>query len=332
MAIKTSKKSTALTPEVIDIRPENPDVALATSNGTAIAGFVQGMREFFKTATSLELAAKSRLERMQRVTLPTTKEEDDVLIAEIRGATADEKAIGDHWTITKVASRFHKLVVSGRDRGVNYASQAKTLGNSLHNRYVDAERRRVAEETERRRRAEEARQAQERAAEVARMEQAALDAEAKTEALSEREDLFVTYVVQGRPHAAAAIAAGFKDGDKAALRLLGLVKVVNAIDARRQAAEIRQQAAAVQSAPLNVQVEKVQTQFSTAGRTSYSAEVVDPEAFMAALLDPRLRVQLGIPADIATFSQPKMNENARALKEQINRWPGVRLVTKTGVV
>jgi len=67
-------------------------------------------------------------------------------------------------------------------------------------------------------------------------------------------------------------------------------------------------------------------------RSTYSAVVDDPDAFIAALLDPRTRTTLGIPADVATFDQSKMNDYAKSMKELIEKWPGVRLKKNTTTV
>ncbi len=344
---KRQTQSTALVPEVIDIDPLPPDAAVVTTDAGSIGAFVQGLREFFKTASTLETRASERLARARAAVLPTSKIEDDVLIAEVRGATAEIKAIEEHWQITQVATRFHKWTVSGRKRGTEIGEEAKTLFNGLHNRYVENEKRRVAEENERRRIAAEEQARKDREAELARMEEEALKAEASAEGLTSRESIFVNLMLQNFPQHIAATRAGYShgkdNGATAAARLMGLTKVVKAIEDGRQAQTIRTQATAKREAPLVVETTQEKEQFSTAGRTTWGAEFTSVDLFLAAALDPITRTKYGIPIDIIidTFKSavqankgtvPALNEAGRSLKERVDLWPGVRHTKKTGVV
>ena len=322
--------SKAIIPEVIDMQPENPELALTVSEGSQIAGVIQGLREFFSTADTLEATAKRHLEKARTWVQPTTQAEDDILIREIRGASAENKAIETHFgPVTSTIFSFHKRFVAGRKRGTDAAEEVARIGNRLHNAYVEGERRRVAEETERLRRAEEAEQQRLRDEELARMEADALRLEASGPELSEREAVFVDAVATGYPARTAYRHAGFTgDADKGVARLLGLVKIVTAIEAKRKAQEVRRQAEAVKAQPINADVEPERMQVSTAGRTTHGAECLD----VAALVQAVISGKHGIPWDVLTVNQPKLTDYGRSLHERINLWPGCRYTKKTGVV
>jgi hypothetical protein len=329
-----AKKGGARAPagDVIDVPPADPDVALATTEGQSITQFIGGMVAFFTDAKDLERRAKEDLSAARNWQKPTNKDEDAILCASIRQNAVDTKAIEDHWTITALVHRFQRRLVAHRDRAISTRDEVKQIGNNLHNAYEADERRRVALENERIRQEQERQAQAQRDRELADLENQALRAEAASPDLSEREQRFVDYY-NGSNAPAAARQAGFRGNhDEAAWRLLGSAKVIAAIEARRQAEAIRAQAKAVKQAPLERStVTPVKEQVASRAVTTYSAEVVDEDVFMAAVLDPMTRARLGIPSDIATYKQTKLTECAKALQENIERWPGVRLKKTTGV-
>lgn len=331
MATPTSKKPTTRVPAVIE--QDMPDVALATSEGTQLQTFVAGLRVFFARAGELETRATQTLARARTWQLPTSKAEDEALVAQVRQVNADKREIEDHWGVTALVSRFHRRLTAARERGIAPLDDATGIGNRLHNSYAEAEKRRAREEEERIRREEERRAQEARDRELADWEAKALTAEAASPDLSERETQFVDYYTG--PYASnaarAAQQAGFKHHDQAAAKLLTTLKIQAALEARRTALALRDQAAATREAPLPVEYHAVPAEVARGGTTTWSAEVYDADSFMAALLDPKTRTMLGIPADIATYLPAKLHEYARGLHEQIDRWPGVRHKKTTSI-
>jgi hypothetical protein len=184
----------------------------------------------------------------------------------------------------------------------------------------------VAEENERRRQEAERNARIEREREQAELEQKAIEAEEASPTLSEREEAFVnSQIALGLGPTDAARRAGFKNPEQAAERLMKLAKIREALDAKKRAAAIREQAAAKKEQPVDVQFEEERPNITRAtpggfDRTSHSGEVLDERLFVEAVIGGRH----GIPADVLMVNQAKLNEYARSMQELINRWPGVR--------
>jgi hypothetical protein len=313
------------------------DEQFVSSMTGAVREFIRGMAGFFLEAQSIEQDARSTLAQFNGYQQPTSLEEDEILVSRIRSANVAYDIATKHWEpVTSLFNALHKRVVAGRKRPQELLTDAVNRGNRLHNAWdaIAEQRKRDKEEAERRENERIARE--QRDAEIREMEEKALLAEANADNLSDREQAFVNLMLQNYPPHVAATRAGFSktnNGKDAADRLLGLVKIVNSIEGYKKAAAIRQQAAAVQHAPLETRtVETVKKEVASGSRASRSAVVFDESAFMAALLDPTQRLHFGIPAEIATFSQTKLNQQARTLDKQINRWPGVRLDVDKSVV
>lgn len=330
---KTPKKP--VEPDVLDALPETTD--LIKEETGLIRQFFAGSLAFFTQATKLEKEAKARLDIAKQFkakyggpnAVAITRETDEKLQTELRAARKKRQEINDWWEITALASRFHKRLVAGRERAGMMADEAVEITQALHNGYAREEERKAREEEYRRREAEEARLRQERAAEAARAEADAVRAEAASPMLSEREDRFIEHVLNGGASPSMAAAkVGYAQPEQQAERLMNSSKIQKALDARKEAAAIREQAAAKAQAPLSVVVERVVPNITRVAGTReakrWKATVFDEAAFLAAVLDPATRMRLGIPTDVVTFLQPKLNELARALKQQMNTWPGVR--------
>lgn len=330
--------------EVVD-EPASPDQQLVSTDGDKLRTFLGGLSTFFKRAGELERAAKERLDRARQLTPPTDAASDEKIQVFIRESKDEINVAEDHWTIAAVLHHLHRTVTTARSRTTGKDSkgtplgmldQAAQLAQNLHNRYVEDERRRADQEQDRLRRDAEQRARDDQAREAQRLDEEAVKAEAASPDLSERETTFVTLVAAGRYSSDAARIAGFKDPDAQAARLFKMPKIVAVIDGLRTAATLRQQASATRQMPLRVETPVVRPNISRAAgthdRTTYAAEVYDTDLFMSALLDPRTRTTLGIPSDVATFDQVKLNENARSMKELISKWPGVRLKTNTSTV
>lgn len=324
-----AKKTTARAPEVLDALEQ--DVELIKTDATVVEKFTAGVALFFRTARTMELGAKETLARAQKLTPPATMADDEGIQLFIKRAGAERKDALAHWDITAKVHAFHRRLCAARSRTEDPLEQAIARATRLHNDYVAAENKRVAAEQERVRIQAEQKAAADRQAELDALERAALDAEAKSTDLSEREQKFVERVVGGMAPMYAAQQAGYKDYMKQGDRLMAQLKIAAAIETRRTASAIRQQAAAVKEQPLDVQVEKVQANVSTAyghDRTAKSGELLDE----VALRDAVISGKYGIPPDVLMVNPVKLNEYARSLGELINRWPGARLKKSTSLV
>lgn len=341
MARKAAAK--AVTPEVVDVQPENPELTLARQEGNSLAAFVGGIVQFFAQAQDLEKRARQELDLARTWTVPTSKEEDERLCGLIRQNTIEKKDIEARWEITTIVHRFHKRLTAHRNRAVELREEVSTIGNRLHNRYAEEEKRRAREEEERQRREAEERARLDRERELAELERKALEAESASPELSEREQTFVDFYLRGSaPHAAAKLA-GYRNPDAQALKLLDTPKIKAAIEAARQAIEIRRQATARKAAPIVVEdTVDVKPQVDEGDRSTWSATVFDEEAFIVALLDPMTRTRCGA-GDLAVDtlkwalatskgSLPPLNKLAVAIHEQVDRIPGVRHKKTTRVV
>lgn len=327
---RSTKEADATTPAAVLDPPTHPDQALVQTNGAQILGFIRNIAAFFGTARELEMAAQSTLVKARELQPPATAEDDERIQRFIREANADRKRIEDHWSITTVFHQVHRNLTAARGRGVKFLEDAAARAQRLHNDYVEEARRKAAAEQERIRREAEEKARQEREAEAARIEAAALEQEAAMPDLSEREEMFVDLVFGMTPHIEAARRSGYKDPVTMADRLMKTRKIVEAIQARRDAHALRQQAAARREQPLDVRVETVKADVIKTGtdRTTHSAEILDE----ARLIEACIAGGYGIPHDILTVKPAKVNEYARALQERINRWPGVKHVKTTKTI
>lgn len=326
MAKKLVTKAAAI-PEIVE--PENPTVALVRTDAGAVTRWAENALQFFKGATDLELAAKARLMRMEGLTVPTNGSQDAQVQDLIRLSNAGKKETTDYWYITGIFDKLHKLAVQGRKRAVDADEQAAQIGNRLHTTYTEAERRRAQAEEDRLRREAEERARADRQRELDALEAAALKAEASSPTLSEREEAFVRFIAAERTPFDAARHAGYKDPGVMGPRLLSTAKILKAIEARRQSVKLREQAVAVQTAPVLVEDVEVRPDIQKGGdRTTFSADIFDPIAYREAIISGvyHLSHALLVPDPVAA------NKLAQSLREQINRIPGIRLRRTTCVV
>jgi hypothetical protein len=324
-------KRKAADAEVIDVPATvSPDELDAQQAAGALGTFFKGLAQFFKTATALEVEAKSTLAVARSLTIPTNAAQHETLQRFIRDTSAQKKAIEQHWTITSSVSQFHRKLTAKRAIAANAVEEANTIGNRLHNAYVEAEKRRAREEEQRLQREAEEKARRERDAELAKLEAEALAREAASGELSTRELAFVLKVAeQGIHPQVAAQQAGYKDPAAMVARLMGLPKIDAAIKARREAAEIRRQAAAKQAAPLVYDEPEVRPDIADGGdRTTHAGECFDARLLVEAVIGGKH----GIPADVLTVDPVRLNQYARDMHELINRWPGVRYKKTTKVL
>lgn len=347
MASKQStRKKAPVTPEppaavvvdALDIT-NDPDFPLIASDSVVVNSALQNIKQLFRRGGELERAALATLGDAKALTAPTTGEEDAAIQTFIKGTSIDKKEIETHWAITAVVNNLHKRLVARRQRGVVALEEAAKIGNALHNAYTEAEKKRAAAESERLRKEAEEKAQRERDEELARLEEQAVKLEEQAAMLSAREQAFVSFyymAAQGDKNAGARAAqlAGFADGPKSAARLLTLPKIQSALKAKRDAAALRTQTAAVAQRPLEVEeVAEVKPNIIRGAggghdRTTWTGVVDDEAAFIAAIVNKTHN----IPIECLQINQVQLNEYARALHEKMNLWPGVHAHKKTGVV
>lgn len=324
MATKQTRAGKPREPEVIE--PHDPDLAVVETDGSVIAKFIEGIVHFFREARELEVKAVTTLSKARALKAPKSADDDSNIQTFIKQANADRKTVDAHWSICQTFSQVHRRLTSARARATDPLEEAARIAQRLHNDYAEEQRRIAAREQERLRQEAEEKARQDREREAQQLEAAALEREQASAELSEREQHFVRLVADNnQPPALAAFNAGFKNQEKAAARLMATPKIIDAIKATRDAIAIRQQAAATREKPLDVRVETVKPAVGKAiggsfDRTTHSAEVLDQDAFIAAVISGKH----GIPWDVLTVNQPKLNEYARSLQERINLWPGIR--------
>jgi hypothetical protein len=333
---KVTRKAPDRAPDVIDVPPENPILALVRSEGGQITNWLAGLLRFKATADDLERQAKQGLERARTFKAPASPEQDEAIVTEIRIINSRNKTTEAHWAITAIIFNFQRRLAAERNRATTMNEEATRLLNGHHNGWVESEKRRVAREADEKRQREEqeAREQQER--DAAEQDNKALELEGNMPELSDREQKFVDdffrTIMDERAAVGAAKRVGYRDPVAAARKLLETPKIKTALEAMKRAADLRRQATATRAKPVEVEVQQEKPQYSTAGRTTWGYEVLDEAAFMAAVLDPLTRTRLGIPSEIATFKPSVLSECAKSLHENLDRWPGVRHTKKTGVV
>jgi hypothetical protein len=315
------------------LEPENPTVALVESEGSKVNAFIRNVAAFFTEAARIEKSAAVTLASAKGLGMPKTMAQDADVQAFIRKAAAEKRAALEHFEpATNAFHNIHRKLTSARAQPVVMLDEAASIGQRLHNAYAEQERRRAAEEQDRvRRQAEEAARV-ERDRELREAEQKALDLEAASSDLSEREQHFVRLVADNnQPPRLAAYNAGFKNPDQQAQRLMALPKIVAAIGAAMEALAIRRQVEAKREEPLDVEVPLVKPNISKGGghdRTTHGAECFDVTALVMAVIAGKH----GIPPDVLTVNPVKLNEYGRSLRELVNRWPGVRYTKNTTTV
>ena len=334
------KSATALVEKAVEPEVLMPEESIAVTDGGKITSFVRNAAAFFAMARTLETEARDRLQRARAFAMPKDAQQDVDLQLFIRECSAGKKAVVEHWEITSIIHGLHKRLVAARKRGEDGNEEAAGIAQRMHNQYVEQEQRRAREEEDRRRREAQAAADAERARELAALEQQAIDAEAGSADLSDREARFVALVCQGLGARAAAENAGFKDAVKSGERLMAAAKIQAAIEAKRAAVSMRQQAEAVKQRPVAIQDVKVQPNIAHVGsdRTTWGAEIYDGAALRAAAIEDEMLHRAGqprkygIPREVLMVNPVQVNEHARSLHELIDAWPGCRHTKKTRTV
>jgi hypothetical protein len=336
------------------LAPTEPDQEFVATAGRAVITFLKGLGEFFLQARSIEAKAKQTLgiaQELQKIGTPKTQAADEGVQLFIKTTNEQKKAAEALWSITTTVHAFHRRLTARRAVATDAIEQANVIANKLHNDYVDVENRRIAREAEEKRRALEAEERRKREAEAAAAAQEAERLEAAAPNVSAREQAFINYYLAdtrpGRDSRAAQLA-GYKDPAASAQRLLALPKILTALEARRAADEVRQQAAAKAAAPISVDVPVEKPRVSSAAglssRTRWGATVLDAQLLHEAMFiefGVALAAWLGkpvpdstildfvthhaprIPFDVLVVDESAVRKYGEQLHEQIDRWPGV---------
>lgn len=326
----------AATPDIIDVGDpieSSEDVQIVTTAGAAVTTFLLGVTKFFKTAKTLETQALATLAASKALVVPTNGDEDVTLQTFIRQTSAEHKAVEEHWQITTAINRFHRHMTGRRKIAVDALDAANKRGNDLHAQYVREEQQRVSRENERLRREAELEEQARRDRELEALEAEAVRREEAASELSAREQTFIDLMFATNNATQSAQRAGYKEALKAGTRLLTLPKICDALEAKRSAAAIRQQAAAIKQAPLLVETPEerqpdVRQAAGAHDRTTHSAELLDEAALIEAIFSGKY----GIPRSILKIDTTALNAQARDLKALINKWPGVRYKKTTSVI
>lgn len=320
------KANKATRGEVEVLPPMTEEIALATEAGLTIKSFLSGVAVFFGKAAQLEAAAEKALKAAELLKAPTTAREDEAIQTFIVDRKEAAKAGTSHWEIlTSTLHSWHKRSTARRGRTVDVELKAADIAQRLHNGWAESERRREAREAEEERQRAEKAAAAKRQKELDDLEAQAVAAEKKSPDLSPREASFVVLVVGGVAPYDAAKRSGYKAPAENGGRLMDTPKIQKAIKAARTAQAAREQAAAIADAPLDVELRDVKPAQVTKAvgvtdRDSHTGIVVD----LGALVEAFRSGKYGIPGDIFAINQTALNTYAKSLRENLNRWPGVK--------
>jgi hypothetical protein len=248
-----------------------------------------------------------------------------------RGLKQLKRKIEDHWSkITRSVDDLKRNLLTLKradldpvEQALEIVTQAEVAFRNERDRIERIEQDRIRREAE-----EKARQDAERRAQEA--EAAAQAAEESSPTLSAREETFLGQFLSGISGDRAAQIAGYKDYKAAAARLLNSQKIVDAIRARKEAAAIREQAAAAARQPVPVTVPKVQTEkakvVGVRSTTYYSARVDDFDKLIDGVIAGTVD-RKALRAD-----EVWLNGQARQLQESFEgAFPGCALVVKQGL-
>jgi hypothetical protein len=319
------KANKATRGEVEVLPPMTEEIALASEAGLTIKSFLSGVAVFFGKAAQLEAAATKALERAELLKPPTSAKEDEAIQTFIVERKDAAKVGTSHWeTLTSTLHGWHKRSTARRGRTVDVELKAAEIAQRLHNGWAESEKRREAREAEEERQRAEKAAAAKRQKELDDLEAKAVAAEKKSPDLSPREASFVVLVVGGVAPYDAAKRSGYKAPAENGGRLMDTPKIQKAIKAARTAQAAREQAAAIAEAPLDVEVRDVKPAQVTKAvgatdRDTHRGKVVDEGAIIEAFRSGKY----GIPGDLFQVNPTKLNEYARSLRENLNRWPGV---------
>lgn len=250
----------------------------------------------------------------------------------LRHGKALKRGVDEHWQRVLRWLEARKVDIRNiREADLALVEPGLTHLNGQCLTYEAAEKRRQAEEEARQRREAERKAQIQREKDLADLEAKALEAEAVSEALSDRERRFVEEWVVGpqvwlEDAPTAARKAGYKDWQTQGDALLRRPKIQAAIQARSDALALREQQAAVQEKPLGVKAVEVHSNLAKVAGTrtvvTWTGECVDRDALIDAVLKGEADRALLMP------NQVEINALARSLHDNLDRIPGLRHIRK----
>jgi hypothetical protein len=266
----------------------------------------------------------------------------------VRGAKQLQRKIVEHWQrITRSIDDLKRNMLKLKDQDLEPVEAAIKIVEGAVIRYQDAEKERVRllEEANRLERERLAREERQRELDAA--EDRALELEQQSEGLSARELWFVEKVYSNglelanptatdlRAMIRIATDAGYKKNvDVEVARLLRSKKILQAIQAKREAAAIREQAEAKRQQPVHiidappVEAQVAQGRGLPTTRTYYSAEVFDANQLREAFLNGKVDPQALIPNEVYLNAQARAAKSAEIFERA---FPGVRLKSRQGL-
>lgn len=305
------------------------DTSVLTGLGLDLVRFftVQ-LPTFFVGAKRLEEEALEA-ERFANTLTISNQDEHQAALEFIKSQKQAKRGDDTYWDITVKFHTVHSrmtqrrgITTGARERAIRKAESTATYWTRQEEARVRAENERLQREAD-----EKARLEQE--AKAAEIEREALARDEASTDLSPREQTFVALVVGGQTPGRAAKISGFKDaayGD----RLMAMPKIQQAIEAKQQAAHLRQQADAVRSRPVEpAPIERVQV---NVGKVKGLSTRLTKTCVVFDVAKWRQAVKAGdIPIGTAVPDQSVLNGYAKAMGKKINAWPGCRYEEKEGM-
>jgi hypothetical protein len=256
-----------------------------------------------------------------------------------------KRLAAEHWKkIKQPVDQLKKNLLEQERRDIGPMDEAIAVLERKCLDFAAAERQRAERQAREEQQARERAALRERERQQQEAEAKATELESQSENLSARELWFVTKWVERLPAVTAPVnagakqvlgnicrEAGYKDPEAAVERLLNSVKIMNAVAARRQAIEIRQQAAARATEPIDTgEPAEVLPQLGyRAGmstRTYVSAEIIDAGAVVAALV---ARGELDGLEPVQRYLTDKAKSMPRDRFE--SAYPGARYRVREGI-
>lgn len=346
---KSNKPSPAVKNRSAAIRQSHVAQAAVPDERDVAAGIEPPKRVDLDIRRAPEAGQAIALRDRATALVVTDRTSHEAALEFVRGAKQLQRAITEHWQrITRGIDDLKRNMLNFKAQDLAPVEQAIRDVERKALDYQNAENDRVRRENEERRLELERQAKADRQRELDAAEDKALELEQQSEGLSARELWFVNQVFENfegldlsnpKPGDLKAMMgyakqAGYKDVDTQVARLLRSQKILDAIDAKRQAKAIREQAAAKREQPIDIvdaapiEAKVAQGRGLPTTRTYYSCEVVDANKLREAFLNGE------VPALALIPDETYLNAQARAAKsaELFERaYPGCRLVKRQGL-
>jgi hypothetical protein len=319
--------------------PDSRDVAHSTPPATTANLDISRAPE---RGQALELA------NQLRAIVVTDKASHARALEMIRAGKEIKRKMTSHWQrITRSIDDLKRTMFGFRDDDIGPLDLGLVAAEGVVLRYENAEKERVRRREEEDRLARERKALEDRNRELEAAEDRALELEQQSEGLSARELWFVEKVYSNglelanptatdlRAMIRIATDAGYKKNvDVEVARLLRSKKILVAIEAKKDAAAIREQAEAKRQQPIHVvdtppvEAQVAQGRGLPTTRTYYSAEVFDANQLREAFLNGKVDPQALIPNEVYLNAQARAAKSAEIFERA---FPGVRLKSRQGL-